>query len=145
MRGEPAHRHAARHRQARRSGVSAASRLAESDGCNRSAHEYCGLEAASDGFEIHIKQDQSPVTSADLAINQILHAHLLEAFPEDGWLSEESPESPVRLGKRRIWVIDPIDGTNAFIKREPEFCISVALVEDGHPVVAAIFNPSSDE
>ncbi|MDH5254119.1 MAG: hypothetical protein OEW25_12400 [Nitrospira sp.] len=80
-----------------------------------------------------------------MAINQILHAHLLEAFPEDGWLSEESPESPVRLGKRRIWVIDPIDGTNAFIKREPEFCISVALVEDGHPVVAAIFNPSSDE
>jgi len=51
----------------------------------------------------------------------------------------------VRLQKRRIWVIDPIDGTNAFIKREPEFCISVALVEDGRPVVAAIFNPSSDE
>ena len=103
------------------------------------------LRFASEGFEIHTKPDRSPVTSADLAIDRILHAHLLGTFPEDGWLSEESPDDPARLQKRRIWVIDPIDGTNAFIRREPEFCISVALVEDGRPVVAAIFNPSSDE
>ena len=80
-----------------------------------------------------------------MAINQILHAHLLEAFPEDGWLSKESPDNPARLQERRIWVIDPIDGINAFIKGEPEFCIPVALVEDGRPVVVAIFTPSSDE
>ena len=103
------------------------------------------LRSASDGFEIHTKPDQSPVTSADLAINRILHAHLLDAFPRDGWLSEESPDDPVRLRNARIWVIDPIDGTNAFIRGEPEFCISVALVEDGRPVVAAVFNPSTDE
>lgn len=103
------------------------------------------LRSASDGFEVYTKPDRSPVTSADLAINKILHAHLLDAFPEDGWLSEESPDDLARLQKRRIWVIDPIDGTKAFISREPEFCISVALVEDGRPVVAAVFNPSSDE
>jgi len=103
------------------------------------------LRCASEGFEIHTKPDRSPVTSADLAIDRILHAHLLNAFPRDGWLSEESPDDPARLQKRRIWVIDPIDGTAAFIRKEPEFCISVALVEDGRPVVAAVFNPSANE
>ena len=103
------------------------------------------LRLASDGFEIHIKPDRSPVTSADLAVNRILEGRLREAFPDDGWLSEESPDDPARLNKARVWVIDPIDGTKAFIRREPEFCISVALIEAGRPVVAAIFNPSTDE
>ena len=103
------------------------------------------LRLASQGFEIHIKPDRSPVTSADLAVNGILQDRLLEAFPDDGWLSEESPDDPSRLEKARVWVIDPIDGTKAFISREPEFCISVALIEAGRPVVAAIFNPSTNE
>jgi myo-inositol-1(or 4)-monophosphatase len=103
------------------------------------------LRLASAGFETHTKSDQSPVTSADLAVNQILESHLLALFPDDGWLSEESPDNALRLKKSRVWVIDPIDGTKAFIRREPEYCISVALVEDGRPVVAAIFNPSTDE
>ena len=103
------------------------------------------LRLASEGFETHMKADQSPVTSADLAVNQILQTHLLNMFPHDGWLSEESPDSPARLDKARVWVIDPIDGTKAFIRREPEFCISVALVDAGCPVVAAIFNPSTNE
>jgi myo-inositol-1(or 4)-monophosphatase len=103
------------------------------------------LRFASDGFETHTKPDQSPVTSADLAVNQILQSRLLATFPHDGWLSEESPDGPDRLQKSRVWVIDPIDGTKAFIRGEPEFCISVALVEEGRPVVAAIFNPSTDE
>lgn len=103
------------------------------------------LNLAAHGFEIHTKADHSPVTSADLAVNDILRTRLLAAFPDDGWLSEESPDSPVRLNKQRVWVIDPIDGTSAFIRREPEFCISVALVENGRPMVAAIFNPSIEE
>jgi myo-inositol-1(or 4)-monophosphatase len=103
------------------------------------------LRCASEEFEIYIKPDRSPVTSADLAIDRILYTHLLDAFPGDGWLSEESPDNSGRLQKRRVWVIDPIDGTKAFIEKEPEFCISAALVEDGHPVVAAVFNPSLDE
>jgi myo-inositol-1(or 4)-monophosphatase len=103
------------------------------------------LRLASQGFEIQIKPDRSPVTSADLAVNGILQGLLLEWFPDDGWLSEESPDDSTRLEKSRVWVVDPIDGTKAFISREPEFCISVALVERGRPVVAAVFNPSTNE
>ena len=103
------------------------------------------LRLGADGFETHTKPDQSPVTSADLSVNHILQSHLLASFPQDGWLSEESPDDAARLQKTRVWVIDPIDGTNAFIRGEPEFCISVALVEGGCPVAAAIFNPSTDE
>lgn len=112
------------------------------------AIQAAGAEAlrfATDGFETIRKPDQSPVTSADLAVNDLLHAQLLSAFPHDGWLSEESPDDPGRLRKDRVWVVDPIDGTKAFIKKVPEFCISVALIEKGHPVVAAIYNPSTDE
>lgn len=103
------------------------------------------LRIAADGFETVRKADQSPVTSADLAVNQILHSHLRSAFPGDGWLSEESPDDRQRLQKTRVWVVDPIDGTKAFINGEPEFCISVALIDQGRPIVAAIFNPSMDE
>lgn len=103
------------------------------------------LRLASQGFEIHIKPDRSLVTSADLAVNEILKRRLLEVFPDDGWLSEESPDDLVRIDKARVWVIDPIDGTKAFINREPEFCISAALIDVGRPVVAAIFNPSTNE
>jgi myo-inositol-1(or 4)-monophosphatase len=103
------------------------------------------LRLARDGFETIKKPDQSPVTSADLAVNDILYAHLLSAFPQDGWLSEESPDNPGRLQKDRVWVVDPIDGTKAFINRVPEFCISVALIEQGLPIVAAIYNPSTNE
>ncbi|MGE3977648.1 MAG: 3'(2'),5'-bisphosphate nucleotidase CysQ [Nitrospira sp.] len=107
-----------------------------------------GMEALRfvvDGFETIQKPDQSPVTSADLAVNQVLQSRLASEFPQDGWLSEESPDDLGRLEKRRVWVIDPIDGTRAFIGGEPEFCISVALIELGQPVVAGIFNPSTDE
>lgn len=103
------------------------------------------LRLAADGFEIIRKPDQSPVTSADLAVNEILHAHLLSTFPHDGWLSEESPDDPARLQKDRVWVVDPIDGTKAFINKVPEFCISVALIEHGHPLITAIYNPSTSE
>lgn len=103
------------------------------------------LRFVADGFETIQKPDRSPVTSADLAVNQVLQSRLESAFPQDGWLSEESPDGLDRLRKRRVWVVDPIDGTKAFIKGEPEFCISVALIEEGQPVVAGIFNPSTDE
>lgn len=103
------------------------------------------LRFAVDGFETIQKPDQSPVTSADLAVNEVLLSHLMSAFPEDGWLSEESPDHLDRLQKRRVWVVDPIDGTKAFISGEPEYCISVGLIEQGRPIVAGIFNPSTDE
>lgn len=103
------------------------------------------LKLAAEGFETHIKKDRSPVTTADLAVNQILHDLLLTAFPHDAWLSEESPDDPRRLENKRVWVIDPIDGTKYFMRGVPQYAISVALVESHQPVVAAVYNPAIDE
>lgn len=103
------------------------------------------LKLAVEGFETHIKKDRSPVTTADLAVNQILRERLLSAFPHDAWLSEESPDDPRRLENARVWVIDPIDGTKYFMRGVPQYAISVALVESHQPVVAAVYNPATDE
>ena len=75
--------------------------------------------------------------------NDLLHRHLVEAG--DGWLSEESENDPTRLAARRVWVVDPIDGTRAFIAGREDWSVSVALVVDGRPVVAALFAPVTDE
>jgi myo-inositol-1(or 4)-monophosphatase len=103
------------------------------------------LELSKQGFEVHTKKDRSPVTTADLEVNRILHEMWRTRFPDDAWLSEESPDDQARLNKARVWVVDPIDGTKAFVNRLPEFCISVGLVENGTPVLGAILNPSTDE
>jgi myo-inositol-1(or 4)-monophosphatase len=100
---------------------------------------------AAAGFETFTKADHSPVTSADLAVNHILHDRLSTAFPEDGWLSEETADNEERLSRKRVWIVDPIDGTRSFVRGLPEFCLSVALVENGVPTVAAIFNPATGE
>ena len=103
------------------------------------------MDLAVKGFEVQMKQDRSPVTTADLEVNRILHEMQEAHFPDDGWLSEESPDDPARLGKARVWIVDPIDGTKAFVNKLPQYCISVGLVEAGTPVLGAIFNPSTDE
>ncbi|MGC3974008.1 MAG: 3'(2'),5'-bisphosphate nucleotidase CysQ [Nitrospira sp.] len=103
------------------------------------------LRLASAGLETFTKADHSPVTSADLAVNDILQGRLLTAFPEDGWLSEETADNETRLSRKRVWIVDPIDGTRSFVRGLPEFCLSVALVENGVPTVAAIFNPATGE
>ena len=103
------------------------------------------LRLAAAGFETFTKPDHSPVTSADLAVNQILHDSLSAAFPDDGWLSEETADTAERLSRKRVWIVDPIDGTRSFVRGLPEFCLSVALVENGLPTVAAIFNPATGE
>jgi myo-inositol-1(or 4)-monophosphatase len=103
------------------------------------------LQLARDGFETHIKKDRSPVTSADLEVNRILHDTLTTAFPYDGWLSEETPDDAQRPAKKRVWIIDPIDGTKYFMRGIPQYAISAALVDDGQPVVAIVYNPATDE
>ncbi len=103
------------------------------------------LHLAKAGFETHTKSDHSPVTTADLAVNGLLQSRLAEEFPEDGWLSEESQDNPDRLSKRRVWIVDPIDGTRAYVRGDPEFCISVALVEQNRPILSAIYNPARGE
>jgi len=103
------------------------------------------LQLAKDGFETHIKADQSPVTTADLEVDQLLKGILLNSFPEDGWLSEETPDDGKRLDHTRVWVLDPIDGTTYFSKGIPQYAISLALVEKDRPTIAVIYNPATDE
>ncbi len=83
------------------------------------------------------------VSEADHAANDHLKAALPN--PDDGWLSEESEDELSRLEARRVWIVDPIDGTNAFLAGRPEFAVSAALVVDGAPVAAALYNPATDE
>ena len=85
------------------------------------------------------------VTEADLAVDRLLHDILIGARPDDGWLSEERADDGSRHRRRRVWVVDPIDGTRAFVAGKPEFTISVALVLEGSPMLAAVFNPARDE
>ena len=92
-----------------------------------------------------MKDGDSIVTEADIAVNDHLHKALADARPAYGWLSEETEDDAHRLQKARVWVVDPIDGTRAFAKGKPHFTISVALVEEGRPVLAALFNPATDE
>jgi len=85
------------------------------------------------------------VTEADIAIDQQLYADLIGNRPDDGWLSEERDDDGSRGTCRRVWIIDPIDGTRSFADGVAEFTISAALVIDGEPVVASVFNPITSE
>lgn len=87
----------------------------------------------------------SPLTEADTRANQAIHEAICTAFPKDGWLSEESRDSLERLSKRRVWIVDPLDGTKEFTKQIPELAVCIALVEDGIPVVGVTFNPITGE
>jgi myo-inositol-1(or 4)-monophosphatase len=91
------------------------------------------------------KSKGNPVTETDLAVDRFLKERLCGARPDYGWLSEESADTPDRLGKDRIFVVDPIDGPLAFIKRKPEFTICVAVVEAHAPVAAVVLNPMTGE
>ena len=91
------------------------------------------------------KEGGSPVTEADLAVNRFLHEQLTGARPDYGWLSEESADDPSRLAKDKVFVIDPIDGTIAFLKNRPHFTICAAVVTEGRPVCGVVFNPASNE
>ena len=103
------------------------------------------LAMRDQGLKVWSKSNASPVTDADLAVDEFLKDRLLSARPDYGWLSEETADSSDRLSKRRIFVVDPIDGTSAFMKNTPWWCTPIAVVEDGQPVAAAIFAPVMGE
>ncbi len=91
------------------------------------------------------KSGGSPVTEADLAIDAFLNMELRRARPDYGWLSEESRDDPARLGAAHVFVVDPIDGTVAFMKGRPHFTICAAVVEGARPVAGVVFNPAAGE
>jgi myo-inositol-1(or 4)-monophosphatase len=88
------------------------------------------------------KDKSSPVTEVDIAVDEFLRARLSALAPDYGWLSEESVDDRTRLSARRLWIVDPIDGTRAFIAGIPEWTIVAALVEEGRPLAAAVFAPA---
>jgi myo-inositol-1(or 4)-monophosphatase len=92
-----------------------------------------------------IKGASSPVSDADIAVNDLLEKRLRSATPDYGWLSEESADDPSRLQRRLVWIVDPIDGTRGYLAGKEDWCVSVALVENESPLLAAVFAPASDE
>jgi myo-inositol-1(or 4)-monophosphatase len=91
------------------------------------------------------KGASSPVSEADIAVNNLIDSRLRSATPDYGWLSEESVDDEARLGKHLVWIVDPIDGTRGYLAGREDWCVSVALVADASPVLAAVFAPVSDE
>lgn len=96
-------------------------------------------------YEIKEKGYHNPVTTADHAADNRIKEILTEACPDYGWLSEETVDSPDRLDKDRVWVVDPLDGTKEFIEGVPNFVVSIALVENGAPIVGVLYNPVTGE
>jgi myo-inositol-1(or 4)-monophosphatase len=88
--------------------------------------------------------DHGPVTEADLAVNDMLKLTLLAARPDYGWLSEETPDDPARLGCESVFIIDPIDGTRAFVAGEETFSHSLAVAHRGKVIAAVVFLPALD-
>jgi len=89
------------------------------------------------------KAGLDPVTEADKALDAALRNELLREG--EGWLSEESVDDLTRLDKKHVWVVDPLDGTHEFVAGIPEFCVSIAFVENGHAVAGGICNPATNE
>lgn len=95
--------------------------------------------------EVWWKGGRSPVTKADLAVDRFLHDRLREARPDYGWLSEETLASPERLSAARSFVVDPIDGTRAFMGGRSRWCVSIAVVEHGKTIAGVLDCPALDE
>lgn len=88
---------------------------------------------------------RSPVSQADLEIDQFLKSALLEARPGYGWLSEETEDNSERLETETVFVVDPIDGTRAFIRGNNDWCVSIGIVKNGVPVHGVLVAPMSDQ
>lgn len=112
------------------------------------------IEAAEAGAQIamrfwktgqsvwHKEEGAGPVSEGDYAVDKLLHEHLRTARPDYGWLSEETPDSPERLNRRRVFVVDPIDGTRAYVEGHENWALSLAVVEDGRPTAGVVAMPA---
>src|SRR5437899_4670885 len=97
----------------------------------------------SGAIEAEYKAGHDPVTEADKAVDAVLRKELLREG--EGWLSEESVDDFTRLEKSRVWVVDRVDGTREFVAGIPEFCVSIAMIENGRPIAGGICNPATNE
>ncbi len=94
--------------------------------------------------QTYVKKDGSAVTDADLAADRIIRDAILAAFPDDALLTEEGADDETRLDNPRVWIVDPIDGTNQFVERTGEFDMLIALIVEGRPVVSVTYQPTED-
>lgn len=94
---------------------------------------------------VHAKLGGSPVTDADLEVDRMLHKRLTGALANAGWLSEETADSPERLSRRNLFVVDPIDGTRAFVGGLPTWAVSIAVVSGDRPVAGVVYAPALDK
>lgn len=91
------------------------------------------------------KTPGNPVSAADMAVDGYLKRELMDLLPSAGWLSEETLDAPGRLDNRLIWLVDPIDGTRDYIRGRNGWCVSVALVSEGRPLIGMLSAPARDE
>ncbi len=102
------------------------------------------------GSPLHIErkvgadEHSEPVTQADRAANELIVSGLRREFPDDGILAEESVDTERRLTKRRVWMVDPLDGTNGFIARDGDFAVQIGLAVDGQSVLGVVYQPLPD-
>ncbi len=93
---------------------------------------------------VQTKEDNTPVTEADFAVDRHINTRLREVCPGYGWISEESHAEPA-LKSSRTWIVDPIDGTRAFVRERDDWCISIGLVENGEVILAGIYQPRTGD
>jgi 3'(2'), 5'-bisphosphate nucleotidase len=92
----------------------------------------------------HKEEFDEPVTQADRAANELIVRALRESFPEDGILAEESVDTDRRLGRRRVWMIDPVDGTKGFIAGTGDFAVQIGLAVEGRAALGVLYAPATD-
>jgi 3'(2'), 5'-bisphosphate nucleotidase len=110
----------------------------------REAGEIIMRHYARPDIDVSTKADKSPVTEADLDANAAIMKRLAAAFPDDALLTEETPDDRARLAKRRVWIIDPLDGTRDFVARTGDFCVHVGFAVDGEAVLGVVYQPTVD-
>lgn len=100
---------------------------------------------SADSINVERKDDHSPVTIADKDANDYIVGKLTALTPDIPIISEEGINEPTRADQRHFWLVDPLDGTKSFIKHTGEFTVNIALIEDGTPILGAVFIPNSGE
>ncbi|HEY8565542.1 MAG TPA: 3'(2'),5'-bisphosphate nucleotidase CysQ [Beijerinckiaceae bacterium] len=99
-------------------------------------------EGQKTSARIWSKAGGSPVTEADVAVDAFLKVALSRLLPEAGWLSEETADDPARMSRRLVWIVDPIDGTRAFLSGDRDWSVAVALLADGRPLIGLVEAPA---
>jgi 3'(2'), 5'-bisphosphate nucleotidase len=103
------------------------------------------MEVYRQDFAVESKEDKSPLTEADRRANEVILRELQISYPDIPWISEETKAKPYaeRASWKSFWLIDPLDGTKEFIKKNGEFTVNIALIEDGIPVLGVVYQPAT--